>query len=430
MRKIRALCYHRVEKISNDWNLLAVTPDNFREQMKFLRKHYDILALDELEDKLENGVRDAVIITFDDGYYDLLYQALPILEEYHIPAVMFITTGNIGTERENWTDSILRAIFDFAIYREEFALNDDLISGKWHTRSMQERLTLYGILRSIFMRVGSEKRQEYERQLLMWAGLPLNKGRKDRRMLTADEVKRLSQSPFVSIGAHCVTHPSLSGLSMEEQRYEIQQSKKMLEDITGKEINLFAYPFGTKTDYTEDTIELLKTNGYKKAVIIQDSEITAATDHYQIPRYGVRNYEILDFEDYINNIVFDNQTSNKRKDQWIQSKVRLVENLETDWELFPESQKMIIWGCGYWGTKLYEFWEQKEKSEYIIAFGDNDDRKIGTIKHGIPVMGLEGIKQLLEKQEAVILVKGIYGKEICENLVEQGIQNIYLILGG
>lgn len=429
MRRIRVLCYHRVEDISTDFNMLAVKPQNFRKQMEYLKENYDILRLDDINENIENeGSRDAVVITFDDGYYDLLSHAYPILERYEIPATMFIATGNIGTGRENWTDSIIRALFDYTVYHESFELEDDFISGQWYTRSIQERLDLYTVLREIFRHISGEKKHDYEKKLLAWADLSLEKGRNDRRMLSVKELKILSQKPLITIGAHSVTHPSLKWISLEEQKYELFESKKVLERITGQEINLFAYPFGTKDDYTEQTIDLLKECGYKKAVTVQKRGIDSQTPNYEIPRYCVRNNDVAEFGSYVKNVVFGEETATKEERKERMAGISYIGKLEADRTLLEGKQKIIIWGCGYRGTEMYEYLKLHQMSDRIIAFGDNDCKKAGTVWNNILVMGINEVIQLIKKQSTIILVKGKYAWEICDELIEKSICNIHLIV--
>lgn len=195
-------------------------PDNFESQMRYLSEHYDVLSLDSsIEDWFENGSRDAVIISFDDGYYDFLHNAVPVLEKYHIPATIFITTGNIDSAQENWTDSILRVIFSNNKHNDFFTFEIEFYHGKYPTRYYQEKYDFYQLVRRIFLVSSAEKRKMYEDALLKWSGLSRT-GRKNRRIITSEEIKEISQKRGISIGAHTVTHACLSHLSVSEQRTE------------------------------------------------------------------------------------------------------------------------------------------------------------------------------------------------------------------
>lgn len=82
--------------------------------------------------------------------------------------------------------------------------------------------------------------------------------------MTTRELQEASAQKGISIGAHTVTHCSLKHQELAEQQYEIRESKRFLEEITGRKVNLFAYPFGTKDDYSDDTIGLLKRLDLRK----------------------------------------------------------------------------------------------------------------------------------------------------------------------
>lgn len=51
------------------------------------------------------------LLTFDDGYADHLFDALPLLERYDIPAAVFIMTGVVDGDRETWRDRLEQAVF-------------------------------------------------------------------------------------------------------------------------------------------------------------------------------------------------------------------------------------------------------------------------------------------------------------------------------
>src|SRR4051794_36123063 len=100
---LRILFYHRV---SDDDDLLAVSPRRFRQQMELLAaKGYDVLGLAAAADLLNAGVvpRRSVVLNFDDGYRDVAENALPILEQLGFPATVFLPTGVIdGMTTFSW----------------------------------------------------------------------------------------------------------------------------------------------------------------------------------------------------------------------------------------------------------------------------------------------------------------------------------------
>lgn len=65
------------------------------------------------------------------------------------------------------------------------------------------------------------------------------------------------------IGSHTVSHPpDLKRISHEEKKFEIQESKKMLESALGKRVDKFCYPRGR---YDDESVELVKEAGYTEA---------------------------------------------------------------------------------------------------------------------------------------------------------------------
>ena len=97
-RTLTVLMYHKVNDLPG--NPHTVPPARFAEQMGYLAgAGYPVVSLDDVLAHYLDGrslPQRAVLVTFDDGYRDNLEQALPVLERYGFPAVMFVPLGFVG----------------------------------------------------------------------------------------------------------------------------------------------------------------------------------------------------------------------------------------------------------------------------------------------------------------------------------------------
>ena len=122
------LLYHRVTDLSDDPEMLAVSPGNFRHHMEFLKQQFPIVRFEEDWSDLK---KPAVAITFDDGYADNALEALPILEEVGIPATFFVSTGNLGTNHEFWWHRLENILLQDGRFPENFKLDDSRFGRTW-----------------------------------------------------------------------------------------------------------------------------------------------------------------------------------------------------------------------------------------------------------------------------------------------------------
>lgn len=87
---IPVLLYHSIS--DNDWEY-AVSPKEFEKQINWICKHYipiktsDIITWLKGKKKLP---KNAICITFDDGYQDNIKRAYLIMKKYKIPATVFV----------------------------------------------------------------------------------------------------------------------------------------------------------------------------------------------------------------------------------------------------------------------------------------------------------------------------------------------------
>jgi peptidoglycan/xylan/chitin deacetylase (PgdA/CDA1 family) len=88
----------------------------------------------------------------------------------------------------------------------------------------------------------------------------------------------------------------LSALPIAQQEQEIRQSKSQLEAILNQPIKSFAYPYGTKDDYTRETVELVKRAKYTCACSNYMGVVQPRTPRYELPRFVVRDWDGDEFE--------------------------------------------------------------------------------------------------------------------------------------
>lgn len=94
------LMYHRVSTRVVGLAGLTVAPRQFAAEMEWLHGHgYHAVTQEQLYGALEYGLPlppRPVMITFDDGYRDVLWNAAPVLHELHMPATAYVITGRIS----------------------------------------------------------------------------------------------------------------------------------------------------------------------------------------------------------------------------------------------------------------------------------------------------------------------------------------------
>lgn len=291
------LLYHRIADLHPDPQLLCVTPEHFTQQMEYLRQHYQPISLQVLRQALVSGdlPRKAVVITFDDGYADNLWNARPILERYDIPATVFVTSGYVECSREFPSEELERYLLQARSLPEALKL---VIAGKiysWQIGDLKENIEeCYHQLHSLLRPLNQASRQVVLEDIANWASCPIN-ARPQRRALNAGELKMLSEDGLVEIGAHGISHLVLSAQPVEVQWREISESKRFLEDILGRAVTSFSYPYGGSKDVSEETIGLVQEAGFTLACANFAAPVIRRSELFWLPRYLVRDWNREEF---------------------------------------------------------------------------------------------------------------------------------------
>ncbi len=246
--------------------------------MRALRRYFAPLSLVEAADRLVQGDLPprAVAVTFDDGYADNASCALPILNKYHIPATVFVSTGFLNGGRM-WNDSVIEAIRQYD--RETLDLRHFNL-GTYATGDMRDKIqAIDSILRAI-KHLDPKVRLEIVRDIEKCGGdLPQD------LMMDDGQVRSLADGG-VSVGAHTVNHPILASIPFELAQQEISESRATLESLVQREVVEFAYPNGRPgEDYHQEHRDLVASMGFRAAASTHWGVAAASSDRFQLPRF-------------------------------------------------------------------------------------------------------------------------------------------------
>lgn len=277
--RFQILVYHRVGATADRFH--PATPAGvFERQMRYLRRHFNVLSLTALLQAVERREvpARAVAVTFDDGYADLYRYVFPIVREHRVPITVFLATGFIGTDRPMWNDAVAAALRETRC--PALSGLPDCRPFPLATPAQREEALLRGL--SVLKYRPLRERDDLVTQILRSLKVPEYTG---PRMLRWEEVK-LMHAGGVEFGAHTVQHPILTRLTPTERWYEIVNSKRAIEERLQAPVTHFAYPNGTARDFDDVTKMLVQKAGFASAASMIFGTNTSETDRYALRRGG------------------------------------------------------------------------------------------------------------------------------------------------
>ena len=240
------LLYHRINKkeiISNYYlKSIFVKREMFYKQVKFLS---------------HSERKDKVIITFDDGYLDNYEFAVPILDEFNIKAIFFITVNFILQKQYQWID-----ILNEYAKKNKFSMND---FKKYSKKIKQLNLV--------------------ERKKLLKkfnVGELLN----DKGM-NVEQLKKIKHKHIIA--NHTMNHPNFSNETLDVIEKEIKEAKLFIEKTFSIKDEYFAYPDGD----IGESIEVLNKLSYKYAFTTKRGVWDNKSNNFLINRIPIYYHDTL-----------------------------------------------------------------------------------------------------------------------------------------
>lgn len=286
-RRVVILGYHRVAadfeaERANAIESCIIGRRSFEAHVAFLAGNFELATMSRALDVLAGratATRDLAVITFDDGYRDVLENAVPVLRDFRAPATIYISSG-VVENGGHFPHDRLHAL---------------LVAWQGSER-MRERIPqrARSVLEQARRQAGGGARQWVGHLIetrspavlevlcddLAEASDRLALPAPGTRALDWDGVRELAANDF-EIGAHTVHHCVLTRLSPEARAYELRASKAAIEAAIGRPVRHFAYCNGY---YNDAVIRAVREAGYVSALTTEDRLNFRGQDPYRLAR--------------------------------------------------------------------------------------------------------------------------------------------------
>lgn len=256
---VTILCFHRISDQS-DFFFDPIRPAAFERLVEYCKRHYHITTFARVA---EASAKPKLIFSFDDGYYDFIENAIPILAKQQLPCNHNLVNSCLSDNMVIWTQQ-LNDLFNHL--RNNNITNNKLIAengtayaGNWmsyYNAFFQKLLTI----------------KAGERSRLLSALLTEYSLKPQYRMMNWEDVKQAAEKYGVEIGCHSFSHDSLSTLTTKEELdNEIGRSLDEMKSRLGIQPTVMALPNG---QYNESVLHYLEEKGIKQVLLLNDKLAT------------------------------------------------------------------------------------------------------------------------------------------------------------
>jgi peptidoglycan/xylan/chitin deacetylase (PgdA/CDA1 family) len=280
----------------------ALPPAVFEQQLDWLQREHQVIALDELQAALNGDTAlppNAALLTFDDGFVDHYTNVLPVLRRRGLSGVFFLAYDAcgpsprvLGVHKTHFLLARLGAeAFGLAVRQacESARLVND---GAGRARVFGADRWEHADERAIKDLLNYELAfEDAERMLDMLFARHIGEQEVFARDLYLAEpmIAEMARAGM-TFGYHTRSHRMLSRLSAAEQDKELRDGVEWIQALTGQARVPFCYPWGGPKTYTVDTLRALERTGYSVAFNTVRRQVEIGRDgRFELPRLDTRD---------------------------------------------------------------------------------------------------------------------------------------------
>jgi peptidoglycan/xylan/chitin deacetylase (PgdA/CDA1 family) len=284
-QRLLILCYHGISLDDEHvWNPgLYVSAARFERRLALLKRNdCTVLPLGEAVARLyRNDLPDrAVALTFDDGYYDFLARAWPLLSAYRYPATVYLTTA-----RMDHNFPIVGLFVSYALWRARHRTLDATgvpgLDGTYPLTSIDDRRQVLRQLDATLRQLIASDKDAIAREIVGRLGFDYTELLATRALtlMRADEVRRLAGEGLdVQLHTHLHYTPEDPDLFVQD----VLLNRARIEEITGRRPTHLCYPSGV---YRHGYFPVLRQERIDSATTCDPGLASRSSDPLLLPRF-------------------------------------------------------------------------------------------------------------------------------------------------
>ncbi|MBU0508204.1 polysaccharide deacetylase family protein [bacterium] len=224
-----------------------VTPEQLYRQIRWLKRHFDIVSVDDFFRRYRTG---RVAITFDDAYTCVFTEAAAVLESLKVPFTVFVNGCSLEG-KAFWRDKIR-----FLINRGLVAKFLDFLAPLADDARLMTVENFYRVTKD--PRVSSRRLDLHVDRFLEQENI-----RFEEMSFCVNDSSLLRTNPLCTLGSHTYHHYVLSSLTDDEQENDIRRNLQLLQGLNVPLSRVFSIPFGGDEDFNSVTLRLIRKYGYE-----------------------------------------------------------------------------------------------------------------------------------------------------------------------
>ena len=262
---------------------ICVSPEAFESHVAYLASQYRVLPLPEAVACIRQGrtlPRNAVAITFDDGYADNL-AAARTLHRHGLVGTFYLTAQCLADGEPFWPTEIKTLVDRLPGPAVTITVPDT------QTISLASSADRYKAIKTLTRLCKSHRipvRDALRQHLRDVAGLPRAS---TPTMLTWDQAREMV-ALGMDMGGHTLTHANLPSAGPEDAWAEIDGCRRVIRERLGVDATQFSYPNGGAERYhTEELHRMAERAGFTGAATSSNGFASLASDPFALERVEI-----------------------------------------------------------------------------------------------------------------------------------------------